>query len=356
MDLDSLSTIEELNQAMTELALLKPVYFADNTIWLLDQLQLPFREEYIALKGVQDVSRAILDMKTRGAGAIAATAVYGILQQAKQGAGYQELKDAARKIISTRPTASGMAWIVEKILALKSTDPEILEEAVVRFIAAKIQSEIDVARAGATLLEDGDTVLTHCHAGAIAGIGYGGITFGVFRQAVAEGKDIKVIATETRPYLQGARITSWELKKVNIPVTLITDNAAGYFLSAGKIHKVVVGADRVLLNGDVANKVGTYMIALAANAHAVPFYVGVSRAGLDFATARGQDIPIEMRDSREVTELGGRRIATPGVQALYPAFDLTPGRLVSSFITEKGVIEPPYRKNFCSAYENEEGN
>jgi len=353
MDLSNLTTIKELNQAMEQLGLLVPVYYEDDTVWLLDQLLLPFQEEYIPLRSTGQVAQAILDMKTRGAGAIAATAAYGLLQRVRQGATMDELRAAGAEIVATRPTASGMAWIVDQILALNTTNPDLMEATVVRFIAAKIMAEMEIARAGATLIDDGDTILTHCHAGAIAGIGYGGITFGVFRQAVADGKAIRVIATETRPYLQGARITSWELKKVSIPVTLITDNAAGHFLSCGAIQKVVVGADRVLLNGDVANKVGTYMIALAAKAHKVPFYVGVSRAGLDFATAKGTDIPIEMRDSREVTDLGGKRIATPGVEALYPAFDITPGNLVSAFITEQGIIKPPFIDIFKGKYKTD---
>ena len=353
MNLRNLATIKELNQAMDELGLLLPVYYKDGVVWLLDQLLLPFQEEYIALKDSSAVAKAILDMKTRGAGAIAGAAAYALLQKARQGASLEELRAAGEEIISTRPTASGMGWIVQQLLALNTTDPDLLERKVVDFIAAKITAEIEIAKAGASLIQDGDTILTHCHAGAIAGIGYGGITFGVFRQAVKDGKDIKIIATETRPYLQGARITSWELKKVKIPVTLITDNAAGHFLSTGAIDRVVVGADRVLLNGDVANKVGTYMIALAAQAHEIPFYVGVSRAGLDFTTALGTDIPIEMRDSREVTEIAGKPIATPGVKAMYPAFDITPGGLVSAFITERGIIHPPFPVNFKANFKSD---
>lgn len=343
-------TISELNQAMADMGILAPVYYSEETIWLLDQVLLPFREEYIPLRTTADVARAIVEMRTRGAGAIAATAAYGMLERAHQGASMEELEAAGAEMVATRPTASSIGWTVNRILALRTTDPEAIEAAVVSFIAAKIMAEVEIARIGASLVDDGDTVLTHCHAGTIAGVGYGGITFGVFRQAVADGKDIRVIATETRPYLQGARITAWELTKVNIPVTLITDNAAGYFLSTRAVQKVVVGADRVLLNGDVANKVGTYMIALAAAANGVPFYVGVGRAGLDFATARGADIAVEMRDSREVTDIGGRRIAASGVEAMYPAFDITPGGLVSAFITERGVIRPPFAEGFREKY------
>ncbi len=350
MDVENIKSINDLNEYMEELEIIKPVFYDAGTVYMLDQTLLPFKEKYISLNSIDEIAGAIKGMKTRGAGAIAASAAYGLLQKADQGSSYKELQRSGEILKATRPTASTLCWVIDKILSnIKEIDDcsisEKTEQIVVEIIRRKIQDEIKIAQTGADLLRDGETVLTHCHAGAIAGIGYGGVTLGIFREVVNRSKDIHVYATETRPYLQGARITTWELKKTGIPATLITDNMSGYFMQKGEIDRVIVGADRVTANGDVANKVGTYLISLAAHDKGIPVYVGVSRAGIDLNMESGDEIPIEMRDPEEVTNLNGRRIATPGIKAEYPAFDITPHKYISGFITSCGLIEKPFKEN-----------
>ncbi|MFW5788095.1 MAG: S-methyl-5-thioribose-1-phosphate isomerase [Halanaerobiales bacterium] len=356
MQLSDVESLQQLNDYMETLDVIKPVYFEDDKILLLDQTLLPFTEKYIELNSVKEAAGAIIEMKTRGAGAIAATALYGLLLNSKKYNSHLQLKKAGEILKNTRPTASTLKWMIDQVMIAVDNDQddrdifEIVEEKCVELMKDKLDTAMKVAHSGAKVIEDGDTVLTHCHAGAIAGIGYGGITTGVFKECVKNGKDIKVIATETRPYLQGARITSWELNKFDIPVTLITDNMPGYYLEKNKIDKVLVGADRVTLNGDVANKIGTYLIALAAFENSVPFYVGISEAGIDFTIDEGSEVPIEMRDPEEVRYIGDQRITLPEIKTEYPAFDITPHEFVSGFVTEKGIITPPYRKKFKTKY------
>jgi methylthioribose-1-phosphate isomerase len=253
-------------------------------------------------------------------------------------------------MVSARPTAANLAWAVERMKKLADeTSHRGQEEVKLRLVKeAQTILEEDIAinramgRHGQRLLKDGNRVLTHCNAGALATGGYG-TALGVVRAAVEAGKQIEVLADETRPFLQGARLTAWEMKASGIPVTVITDNSAGYFMQHGKVDAVIVGADRIAANGDVANKIGTYMVAVLASAHKIPFYVAAPMSTIDASIKTGKEIPIEQRNEKEVTHLQGRRTVPMGVGAENPAFDVTPHRYVSAIITEKGVMAPPFK-------------
>jgi methylthioribose-1-phosphate isomerase len=254
-----------------------------------------------------------------------------------------------REMAAARPTAVNLSWAVERMRQVaEKTSHRGVEEVKLRLVAeAQKILEEDIAinqamgRHGQRLLKDGARVLTHCNAGALATGGYG-TALGVVRAAVEAGKRIEVIADETRPFLQGARLTAWEMKASGIPVTVITDNAAGYFMQQGKVDAVIVGADRIAANGDVANKIGTFMVAVLAKTHRIPFYVAAPLSTIDASIKSGKDIPIEQRDQKEVTHVQGRRITPDGVGAENPAFDLTPHRYVTAIITEKGAMKPPF--------------
>lgn len=345
MLLPNIKTIEELNEYMQELHLIIPVYFNNNTVFLLDQLRLPFEEVYMELRSVEDIAKAIVNMNIRGGGAIPIAAAYGLLLASRQGLSLEAFKEKGDVLRQTRPTASSLFAIIERLEQAAMLGNEQVETEIIAFVMEKIDYEMAIAEIGAKLLADGSTVLTHCHAGALAGCGFGNKTFGMLKKAHEAGKKIQVYATETRPYLQGARITTWELQRAGIPNTLITDNMVGYFLAQGIIDLTVVGADRIAGNGDVVNKVGTYPIALTCKDNNVPFYVGAFPEGIDLSVQKGVDIPIEMRNPSEVTSIGFLRVATPGVQAQYPSFDVTPNRLITAFITPEGLIEPPYFEN-----------
>lgn len=337
----------------------KPLWFDDaerKFVWL-DTRLLPWEEVYRSTTDYRRVARAIKDMEIRGAPAIGVSAAFGMaLAAIYSGAGTVEellkkLEEAKRVLASTRPTAYNLFWALERVWrrAVEAASGTSKVSEVVEAVLAEakeiyyedIRQNMAIGRYGAELIEDGDTILTHCNAGALATAGYG-TALGVIRAAVEQGKRIKVFATETRPLLQGARLTVWELMKEGVDVTLITDNMVGYVMSKGMIDKVVVGADRITVDGYVANKIGTYMIALAANRHGIPFYVAAPTSTFD-PNLRGPSIPIEERDPSEVyTVLGRLRIAPEGVKAYNPAFDITPPELVTAIITEKGVVTPPY--------------
>ena len=337
----------------------KPLWFDDERrvfVWL-DTRLLPWEEVYRSTTDYRRVAKAIKDMEIRGAPAIGVAAAYGLALAAlysRAGSVDGLLADIGRAkelLASTRPTAYNLFWALDRVMrraveaAREANSVDYVREAVLReahsIYIEDIKQNMAIGRYGADLIEDGDTVLTHCNAGALATAGYG-TALGVIRAAVEQGKRIRVIATETRPLLQGARLTVWELLKEGIDVTLITDNMVGYVMSKGMVDKVVVGADRITLDGYVANKIGTYMIAMAANRHGVPFYVAAPTSTFD-PSLRGPGIPIEERDPSEVyTILGRLRIAPEGVKAYNPAFDVTPPELVTAIITEKGVVTPPY--------------
>ncbi|MEW6593026.1 MAG: S-methyl-5-thioribose-1-phosphate isomerase [Candidatus Hadarchaeota archaeon] len=318
---------------------------------LVDQTLLPHKLKFIRCSDVECVARAIEKLQVRGAPALAAAAAMGIAVTALRSraktrpALMAELKLAAKRIGKTRPTAVNLFVGIRRALsaAQKSSDAESMKRAVVR--EAKLIAEEDVqankklGEAGARLLKSGSTVLTHCNAGALATVDFG-TALGVIRAAKRAGKKIKVMATETRPLHQGARLTAWELKREGIPVTVIVDSSVGHFMAEGKIKAVIVGADRIAANGDTANKIGTYNIAVLAREHGVSFYVAAPTSTIDMKIRSGKEIPIEYRSPEEVTSLAGRKIAPLGVNALNPAFDVTPARLITSIITEKGVFNP----------------
>ncbi len=321
---------------------------------LLDQSRLPEHVEFLDCRDYQTVAHAIRELKVRGAPAIGVTAAMGVAlgAQAVTATDYDEFSKQVLAICdqlaATRPTAVNLFWALERMkqkLAALRGQPVVEAKCLLVGESQRICDE-DIAmckamgRHGASLIKDGQTVLTHCNAGALATAGYG-TALGVIRAAWEQGKKIKVIADETRPVLQGARLTAWELMQDRIPVTLITDNMAGALMRQGLIHLCVVGADRIAANGDVANKIGTYSVAVLAKAHGIPFYVAAPYSTIDLATESGEQIPIEQRNPNEVTSVhGSHPIAPVGVSVLNPAFDVTPAELITAIITERGVVTP----------------
>jgi len=327
----------------------RTIEWNNGRVVMLDQRLLPTREVYRVYRDHRDVARAIKDMVVRGAPAIGVAAAMGIAL------GARTLRDPARdferlcKLFArTRPTAVNLFWAIERMrrvfrgYARRPLDTlcTVLEREAMAIHDEDVAVNRRLGAHGAALLEDGTTVLTHCNAGALATAGYG-TALGIVRAAVDAGKRIQVIACETRPFLQGARLTAWELKKDRIPVTLITDNMAGHFMQRGRVGCVIVGTDRTAANGDVANKIGTYALAVLAHRHSIPFYVAAPTSSIDLATPRGDRITIEERSAREVTHVLDRQIAPSGVRVLNPAFDVTPSELVTAIVTERGVARQP---------------
>jgi methylthioribose-1-phosphate isomerase len=303
-------------------------------------------------------------MVVRGAPAIGAAAAFGyalgVKEMVKKSASYDlvllQMKNVKEILERTRPTAVNLFWALERMQnrLIEHGKYEglvkVIEEEAMKIAKEDIEINKAIGRNGAQLLEDGFTVLTHCNAGALATVDYG-TALGVLRAAKEQGKNIKVFADETRPYLQGARLTAWELMKDGFDVTLISDNMSGWVMKQGKINAIVVGADRIAANGDVANKIGTYMVAVLAKRHGVPFYVAAPTSTLDLSIESGSDIPIEERSHEEVTNCAGRRIAPNNVKVYNPAFDVTDHELVSAIITEKGVVYPPFKENLKKLFE-----
>lgn len=332
----------------------------DDRLYLLDQTKLPIEHVDIECNTYEEVADAIRYMKVRGAPAIGVTAAYGIVLGAMEYMGDSDeaflthMDRVSRVLADTRPTAVNLFWAIERMMLVvhdnrdKSLDEvkNLLLDEAHKIMEEDIESNKNMGKFGQELLKDGDVILTHCNAGALATAGYG-TALGVIRAAVDAGKDIKVYADETRPYLQGARLTAWELMEDDIPVTLITDNMAGYFMQKGAITGVIVGADRIAANGDVANKIGTYSVAVLANENKIPFYVAAPTSTFDLTLESGDRIPIEERDQKEVTHIQGRRIAPYNVKVKNPAFDVTPNRYVRAIITEKGVAYPPYDESLA---------
>lgn len=322
---------------------LRPVLYDDarDVVRLLDQRRLPAEEVWRELETADQVAAAIRDLTVRGAPAIGVAAAYGLAVEARRGADVPRLRAAAETLVHARPTAVNLAWAVGRIgrrIGLGAA--EILAEA----HAIRDEDEAACRRIGALgapLVPLRARVLTHCNAGALATAGYG-TALGVVRAAIEAGNPISVFADETRPFLQGARLTAWELHRDGIPVTILTDGMAGWLMQRGEIACVVVGADRIAANGDVANKIGTYALAVLAAHHGLPFYVAAPWSTVDLHTPTGAAIPIEERGGDEVLTLAGQRIAPEGVAARYPAFDVTPAALVTAVITERGVVRAPY--------------
>lgn len=330
------------------------VEWKDGTVRLLDQSRLPGAVEFLDCRDYREVADAIRELKVRGAPAIGVTAALGIAlgAQSVSETEYRSFSRSVRTICdqlaATRPTAVNLFWAIErmkqKLDSLQSQPIPWIKQALIVEAQAILDEDIGLCRAmgrhGAELIKDGQTVLTHCNAGALATAGYG-TALGVIRAAWEQGKNINVIADETRPVLQGARLTAWELMQDKIPVTLITDNMAGSLMRQGKIHLCVVGADRIAANGDVANKIGTYSVAVLAKAHGIPFYVAAPYSTIDLKTQSGADIPIEQRNPLEVTSIhGSHPVAPDGVTVYNPAFDVTPAELITGIITERGVFKP----------------
>jgi methylthioribose-1-phosphate isomerase len=322
---------------------LRPVQYdaARDVVRILDQRRLPGEEVWLDLASSGEVVRAIKDLAVRGAPAIGVAAAYGLAVDAVRGADVSSLREAAERLVHARPTAVNLAWAVRRMsrrLGLGAA--ELLAEA----HAIRDEDEAACRRIGALgapLLPPGARVLTHCNAGALATAGYG-TALGVVRAAIEAGNAVSVLAAETRPFLQGSRLTAWELAREGIPVTILTDGMAGWLMATGEVACVVVGADRIAANGDVANKIGTYGLAVLAAHHNLPFYVAAPWSTVDLETPTGAAIPIEERGSEEVVTLAGHRIAPVGVQARYPAFDVTPEALVSAIVTERGVVRRPF--------------
>ncbi len=338
----------------------------DRGVELLDQRRLPAEETYVLLESGEEVARAIEDMVVRGAPAIGIAAAMGVaveLERCPDDALESTLDRVTERLRRTRPTAVNLSWALDRVrsslrglLADGATPEQVKSEA--RALALRMHDE-DVASCraigdrGAVLLDPAARVLTHCNAGALATAGYG-TALGVIRSAARDGRLGRVLAAETRPFLQGARLTAWELDRDGIPVTLITDSMAGALMAQKQVDVVVVGADRIAANGDVANKIGTYALAVLARAHGIPFYVAAPLSTVDPKTPSGEGIPIEHRAPEEVLSLAGVRIAPPGVGALHPAFDVTPAEYVSAIITERGVVRPPLGPGLARQLEDQE--
>ncbi len=329
--------------------MIETIQWTDSGVVMIDQTRLPREETYVTCTGYKQVAEAIRSMVIRGAPAIGVAAAMGIALGMQQAESPAEFDEICGTLARTRPTAVNLFWAIQRMRRLYSE----LQARPIEEIRAKLVSEAQhirlediainecIGRNGAPLIPDGKSVLTHCNAGALATAGYG-TALGVIRAAVASGKKIDVFAGETRPFLQGARLTIWELQHDNIPATLITDNMAGHFLHSGRIGSVVVGADRIAANGDVANKIGTYSVAVLAKENGVPFYVAAPVSTLDLSLDTGDQIPIEQRAAEEVTHLQGVPVAPHGTTVENPAFDVTPNRYVTAIVTERGVARPPY--------------
>lgn len=344
------------------------ISFDGSSLRILDQTLLPDTVEYVVCRSSADVASAIRSMRVRGAPAIGAAAAYGMALAVLQQRGgdresedpgvsalLQHLQESAGQLVASRPTAVNLRWAVERVLrAAKeaSVDADHVVSAVIseadRIALEDVEINRSLARHGAQLLGDDVTVLTHCNTGSLATVGYG-TALGVIRAAVEMGKRVRVFADETRPFLQGSRLTAFELVQERIDVTLIVDSAAAYLMKQGRIDVVIVGADRITANGDVANKIGTYSVACLARQHGIPFYVAAPTSTIDLSLASGDLIPIEERPAEEVTTVAGKRVAPKNVKVYNPAFDVTPASLVSAIITEKGVLRPPYRTSIESA-------
>lgn len=341
---------------------MRTIEWDHGVVKMIDQRLLPHRFEIAEFTDFRDVARAITEMYIRGAPAIGAAAGFGLALAAQQSAATSadrllaDLREAADVLLAARPTAVNLRWAVERILAKAQTLAAGDDAAMRAELVAEAQRIADedveinqrMGANGASLIKDGDTILHHCNTGGLATVDWG-TALGAIRSAHVQGKRIHVLVDETRPRLQGAHLTTWELQRWGIPHSLIADNAAGYFMASGQVDLVMVGADRVAANGDVVNKIGTYKLACVARDNDVPFYCVAPTSTVDLRTPAGAQIPIEERDPHEVLYVGDVRIAPEGVQARNPAFDITPHRLVTAIVTEAGIVRPPFEENLRQA-------
>ncbi len=340
--------------------MIKTVEWKDGKVWLIEQGKLPLIEQYLECSTYQQVATAIETMVVRGAPAIGVTAAFGAalsamsIETGDKDEFYKEFDIALDVLSATRPTAVNLFWAIERMrdCARRNADlsigqiSEALEQEAILIYEQDLKINKRMGENGAAILDDGDVALTHCNAGALATAGDYGTALGVIKAAHLAGKNISVFADETRPWLQGARLTAWEMMKEDIPVTLICDNMAGHCMKKGMIDKVIVGADRIAANGDAANKIGTYQVAVLADRHNIPFYVTAPLSTIDFSLESGDLIPIEERDPKEVTHImGAQQIAPDGVEVFNPAFDVTPNDLIAGIITERGIAYAPYRES-----------
>ncbi len=336
---------------------MRTIEMTNGVVKMIDQRKLPCQFEIVECRDYRAVAHAIKDMTIRGAPAIGAAAAFGLALAARESRAttreelLRDLDAAAQVLRATRPTAVNLGWALDRMIRkarAANLDANGLRDAVEaeaqRIAEEDVETNRQMAQNGAALIDDGDTVLTHCNAGALATAGYG-TALGVIRAAVESGKHLSVIADETRPFLQGSRLTAWELMKDGIPTTLISDNMAGHMMAQGKIQAVIVGADRIAANGDTANKIGTYSVAILAKEHNIPFYVAAPFSTVDLETPDGSRIPIEERNTTEVTHLAGKQIAPTGVAVRNPAFDVTPAKYIAAIITERGVAKAPYTES-----------
>jgi len=335
------------------------IWWKNGRVVMIDQRKLPGREVYIECKNHERVARAIETLAIRGAPAIGVAASYGVALGVSRLKGGADLDGAFvqiyKRLWRTRPTARNLFWALERMKAVyeKSWDlgPAAIKKRLLAEAAAIDREDVMInrklGRNGSALIKSGSTVLTHCNAGALATAGYG-TALGVVRAAAERGKKVRVVVDETRPVLQGARLTVWDLARDRIPTTLITDNMAAYLMARGEIDLVIVGADRIARNGDTANKIGTYGVAVLAKEHGIPFYVAAPLSTIDFSLKDGSGIPIEERSGDEVRKIRGKLITLPKVDVRNPAFDVTPAKYITAVITEKGIARPPFTRGLAS--------
>ncbi len=349
--------------------MIKTIAWKNNTVILLDQKALPLNERYITCRTYQEIISAIKDLTVRGAPAIGVAAAMGAALGAAALSSIppekfrHKFSAICAEIAQSRPTARNLFWALERMKkhledSIKSGSKNLVQELISeakRICTEDIEINRQMGKNGRALLADGDNILTHCNAGALATAGYG-TALGVIRAAKAEGKNLHVYVDETRPVLQGARLTAWELQKEKIPATLITDNMAGFLMQQGRIDKIIVGADRIAANGDIANKIGTYALAVLAKAHGIPFYVAAPLSTIDVSIKTGATIPIEERSGTEVTHLRGLPIAPAKTKVYNPAFDLTPARYITAIVTERGILRKPYLNSIRTASKGNPGH
>jgi methylthioribose-1-phosphate isomerase len=339
--------------------MLPTIQWENDRVIMIDQRKLPLKEVYVTCRNENQVAAAIEKMVIRGAPAIGVAAAFGaalgVLRAGSAGNLEARFDRVCARLARTRPTATNLFWALERMRRVFRVSRKLsltkLQERLVREARAIEEEDVKankrIGRFGRTLIRDGDSVLTHCNAGALATAGYG-TALGVIRAAFEEGKKVHVFVGETRPYLQGARLTAWELDKLGIPMTLITDNMAGSLMKKGEVQCVITGADRIARNGDAANKIGTYSLAVLARHHNIPFYMAAPLNTFDFDLGSGEKIPIEERAAQEVRQAGGCAITLPHVPVRNPAFDVVPAKLITAIISEHGMARPPYSKSLAA--------
>lgn len=335
--------------------MIKTIEYVDGVVRMIDQTRLPLEKVFVNCKTIEDVGQAIKTMIIRGAPAIGVAAALGVslgadtIEASSFDEFYSSMNKQCDQLGKSRPTAVNLAWAINRMKQLAKDSKNLpiselkarLKEEALTILTEDVRINKAMGQYGQTLVKNENVILTHCNAGALATAGFG-TALGVIRASMNAGKNIRVLANETRPFLQGARLTAWELKEDNIPVKLITDSMCGFFMKNKKVDLVVVGADRIAANGDIANKIGTYMVAVLAKENNIPFYVAAPVSTLDLSLASGDEIPIEERSAEEVVNINKIRVAPEGIEVAHPAFDITPNKLVTAIITEEGIAYPPF--------------